>query len=1250
MTLRRLNSRGLLFASILLSSRALAQFSEPCLNGGSFGDPIGAFNPNVEGYSNCDKSYDPVHISAATNANPVVFTAYKHGLQANNIQKISINGGTGNWSVVNDTFVVTVYDANTFSIQVDSTNLGLLTGTLTGDYANRAGTGLEWQCVEFVRRYWATVYNAAVGLLDGYQANGIFDAASNLGLQTFKNNVSTAPPQVGDILASLGPVGSLGHVAIVSSVSSNQVCAVMQNWSEDAMDQNGMHCMPMSTSPQYNVGPFDSASGVNMYPIQGWIRYSSNASTASPPTIQQNGVVNAASFDQILSPGSIFTVFGQNLSLSTGGATTIPLPPTLNGTTILINGIQTPILWTSPTQVDAQIPFETNTGIANLIVQVADAATTASQPITIDVTSPGVFSSNGDGITLGAIEHANGSVVSGASPVQLGETISIYLTGLGATTPALPTGRGGNGQATVLTATVYIGEQSAQVLFSGVSNYPGLYQVNAIVPNLPSGNAEVLVSSGGNTSQVGVLIPIAGSSTSQSLTAVLAANPQTGQAPLSVTLTATSGGTAAGTINYTFYCNRADAGTNITSGYVAKFDGITDNPKSAVCTYPNSGAYTAKVIVERGIGAAQATQSINVSGVTLPPPVITSVQPKNTSAGPTPQIISIVGTGFQAGLTLALMPPTGGTQVLSGNQLQNFSSSTFQASVVLNSAGNWGILVTNPDGQTASTTVTVANQATLTLNFNSWPSVFTVGDPSVSIGLQIISSSSGFSSGTATATTSNGGSWLTVDGHPSATWTITPSVAPSTSLTLTADPTGLAPGTYTGGIAISATNSSNAAMSVPVTMTILPKLQITTTSLPPATWGQPYSYTLQATGGSSYTWSLGSTPLPSNLSLSSSGAITGNLVFGSSTTPYPLIVVVTDAASRMQSANLTLTVEPPLTVTSATQNFQFFVRQNYGPPSGLSSTTFQASGGTPPYSWGASGLPSGLQINPSTGVLVGSPNQPGTFPTTITATDSTGRTGSAIFNLSVQPGTSLQITTTTLPSATLGVPYSQVIAATGGSLTGYQWTVNGLPLGLNGGATTTAGCVSSCYQLTGTPMQTGSYTIIARVTDSLNNSVTTNITLAVNSGSPPAITTASKLPQATIGTPYTLTFLATGGTPPYSWSFLGASPDPGLQLSMGSTKPKIATTTESQIPQELQYLLEEARKHKSVEEFSNAVAIKRTMLQVHQVKKGVGFADGILGGISQTASSTEETRQRLEELVTKSGYSSLTDFYKRATN
>lgn len=54
-------------------------------------------------------------------------------------------------------------------------------------------------------------------------------------------------------------------------------------------------------------------------------------------------------------------------------------------------------------------------------------------------------------------------------------------------------------------------------------------------------------------------------------------------------------------------------------------------------------------------------------------------------------------------------------------------------------------------------------------------------------------------------------------------------------------------------------------------------------------------------------------------------------------------------------------------------------------------------------------------------------------------------------------------------------------------------------------------------------------------------------------------------------------------------------------------------------------------------------------MQVRQVKKGIGFADDVIGGISQTAFSSEETRQQLEDFVRRMGYSSLTDFFNQAT-
>ena len=99
----------------------------------------------------------------------------------------------------------------------------------------------------------------------------------------------------------------------------------------------------------------------------------------------------------------------------------------------------------------------------------------------------------------------------------------------------------------------------------------------------------------------------------ETLFVILSANLQSGPAPLTTTLTATVSGTATGTINYTFYADRSDSGTNITSGYIAKIDNTTGNPKSIIHTYSSPGIYTAKVIVERGDTATEARFTITVN-------------------------------------------------------------------------------------------------------------------------------------------------------------------------------------------------------------------------------------------------------------------------------------------------------------------------------------------------------------------------------------------------------------------------------------------------------------------------------------------------------------------------------------------------------------------------------------------------------------------------------------------------------------
>jgi len=93
----------------------------------------------------------------------------------------------------------------------------------------------------------------------------------------------------------------------------------------------------------------------------------------------------------------------------------------------------------------------------------------------------------------------------------------------------------------------------------------------------------------------------------KTLNVSLSVSPDSGYRTLSSILTANVSGTAVGTINYTFYCDRNDNGTNITSPNNGKYDGESATTKSHTCTYSALGTFYPKVIVERDNSVPNAT-------------------------------------------------------------------------------------------------------------------------------------------------------------------------------------------------------------------------------------------------------------------------------------------------------------------------------------------------------------------------------------------------------------------------------------------------------------------------------------------------------------------------------------------------------------------------------------------------------------------------------------------------------------------
>jgi Putative Ig domain len=239
-------------------------------------------------------------------------------------------------------------------------------------------------------------------------------------------------------------------------------------------------------------------------------------------------------------------------------------------------------------------------------------------------------------------------------------------------------------------------------------------------------------------------------------------------------------------------------------------------------------------------------------------------------------------------------------------------------------------------------------------------------------------------------------------------------------------------------------------------------LSVTTMSLPNGQVAVAYSSTLAATGGTTpYRWAVSSGTLPPGLALdATTGVIAGTPAGGAN--GAALTVQVTDAATPAQTATMPLT----LTVLSQALQTTTFALPN-GNVGTLYDATLTADGGTPPYSWSLTSgtLPAGLSLNAASGAITGTPTANSfatalTFTVTDTATPPKSVNAALTLTINAVP---LLITTTTLPNGKVGDPYSQILAASGG--TGARtWTVSAgaLPAGLtlNSGTGTLSGIPS----------------------------------------------------------------------------------------------------------------------------------------------------------------------------------------------
>lgn len=219
-----------------------------------------------------------------------------------------------------------------------------------------------------------------------------------------------------------------------------------------------------------------------------------------------------------LAPGTIVQIFGSNLSSATGQPAFKDgkLATSYQGASVIIGGVEAPLYFVSPGQINAQVPMELVADKPYQVLVSNNGAFTVPESTDVAAAQPAVAQCPAGNAACPErriiAQHEDYSLIDAANPARSGEVITIYLVGMGITSPSVRSGESSPVSPLAWVESkpeVSVDGQPAETIFAGLTpGAVGLYQINLRLPaGLASGDRSLVVTQAGARSNE-VALPV----------------------------------------------------------------------------------------------------------------------------------------------------------------------------------------------------------------------------------------------------------------------------------------------------------------------------------------------------------------------------------------------------------------------------------------------------------------------------------------------------------------------------------------------------------------------------------------------------------------------------------------------------------------------------------------------------------------------------------------------------------------------